>query len=91
MKPSEFKISVESEVLNWSLQTSKDIYQITQIEDFNEDCVKISRPYLLYFPRNKLSKSVTVGSVLKVLELFECRRGDPYITANRNFVCFAHS
>ena len=27
---------------------------------------------------------------LKVLELFECRRGDPYITANGNFVRFAH-
>ena len=26
----------------------------------NEDCVKISRYYLLYFLRNKLSKSVTV-------------------------------
>ena len=23
---------------------------------------------------------------LKVLELFECRRGDPYMTTNRNFV-----
>ena len=23
--------------------------------------------------------------------LFECRRGDPYMTANRNFVRFAHS
>ena len=27
---------------------------------------------------------------LKILELFECRRGDPYMTANRNFVRFAH-
>ena len=27
----------------------------------------------------------------KVLELFECRRGDPYMTANRNFVCFSYS
>ena len=35
--------------------------QISQIEDLNEDCVKISRPYLLYFLRNKSSKSVTVG------------------------------
>ena len=33
---------------------------VAQIEDVNEDCVKISRPYLLYLPRNKLSKSVTV-------------------------------
>ena len=33
-----------------------------QIEDFNEDCVKISLLYLLYFLRNKLSKNVTVGS-----------------------------
>ena len=29
-----------------------------------------------------------VGSM--VLELFECRQGDPYITANRNFVRYAH-
>ena len=28
---------------------------------------------------------------LKVLELFECHPGDLYLTANRNFVCFAHS
>ena len=28
---------------------------------------------------------------LKVLELFDCRQGDPYMTANRNFVRFAHS
>ena len=27
----------------------------------------------------------------KVLELFECRRNDLNMTANRNFVCFAHS
>ena len=26
-----------------------------------------------------------------VLELFECRRCDPYMTVNRNFVRFAHS
>ena len=30
-----------------------------------------------------------VGSIWVVL--FECRRGDPYMTANRNFVRFAHS
>ena len=33
---------------------------IVQILDFNYDDVNISHPYLLYFPRNKLSKSVTV-------------------------------
>ena len=27
----------------------------------------------------------------KVLQLSECQRGDPYRTANRNFVRFAHS
>ena len=25
---------------------------IAEIEDFNEGCVKISRPYLFYFPRD---------------------------------------
>ena len=34
---------------------------IAQIEDLNEDCVKISGSYLIYFLRNKSSKSVTVG------------------------------
>ena len=29
--------------------------------------------------------------ILKVLELFEYRRGDPYVTANKNFILFAHS
>ena len=28
----------------------------------NEDCVKISRPYILYFPRNKPSKNATARS-----------------------------
>ena len=28
---------------------------------------------------------------LKVLERNECRQADPYMTANRNFVRFAHS
>ena len=88
---------------------------IAQIGKLNEDCVKISGSYLLYFLRNKPSKSDTVGSgqvgpgqfiilnysaspkmvikiyfnlfrFLKVLEVFECSRGDPYTTANRNFV-----
>ena len=30
----------------------------------DEDCVKLSRPYLLYFPRNKPSKSV-IGAYTK--------------------------
>ena len=33
---------------------------IARIEDLNEDCVKVSSPYLLYFTRNMPSKSVTV-------------------------------
>ena len=33
-----------------------------QIQELIEDYVKISRPYLLHFPRNKPSKSVTVGT-----------------------------
>ena len=32
---------------------------IAQIEDLSEYGVKILRPYLLHFPRNKLSESVT--------------------------------
>ena len=38
-------------------------FLLAQIEDLNEDCVQISRSYLLYFPRNKSSNSVTVGPV----------------------------
>ena len=29
--------------------------------------------------------------ILKVLELFECRQGDSYVTANKNFDRFGHS
>ena len=29
--------------------------------------------------------------LLNVLEIFECQRCDPYMTANRNFVRFDHS
>ena len=36
--------------------------QIAQMEDLKQDCVNISRPYLLYFSRNKPSKTVTVES-----------------------------
>ena len=34
---------------------------IAEIKDWNEGCVKISLLYLIYFPRYKPSKSVTVG------------------------------
>ena len=40
---------------------------IAQIEDLNEDCVKVSGPYLIYFLRKKPSKSVTVGSGLFIV------------------------
>ena len=40
-----------------------------QIEDLNVDCVKISRPHLLHFPRNKLSKTVVVGPVHRFLQV----------------------
>ena len=33
---------------------------IAQIVDLNKDCVEISRPYLLYFPRNRPSKRTKV-------------------------------
>ena len=49
-KPIVFKISKIS------------ITTIPQIKDLDEDCVKMSGPYLIYFLRNKPSKSVTVGS-----------------------------
>ena len=35
-------------------------FNIINLRDLNEDCVKISRPYLLYYLRNKLRKSVAV-------------------------------
>ena len=43
---------------------SKFVIQIliAQIGDLNKDCVEISLPYTLNFPRNKRSKRVTVGS-----------------------------
>ena len=63
----------------------------SQIKDLKRDCVKISRPYHLYFSRNRLSMIVTVGSdQLKVLELYECRWCDPYMTASMNFVRLVH-
>ena len=41
--------------------TKKRIVPKLWIEDMNKDFVNISRPYLSYFPRNKSSKSFTVG------------------------------
>ena len=77
------------------------------IGDLNKDYIKIVRPYLLYFPRNKSSKSIMVESdrfavvndtaspimvtqiyldfFYRFIELFECRRGDLHMAANRNF------
>ena len=54
MKSSDFKISL-------SVERYQSKIVLAQIEDENEDCVEISRVYLLYFPKNKLSESVTVG------------------------------
>ena len=34
--------------------------KIAQIEDLIAGCVKISRAYILYYPKNKSSKSVMV-------------------------------
>ena len=70
MKPSESKISFSVEsydektaenYLNFYFTekisvTIKDIDpKITQIEDLYEDCVKISPPYLIYFPRKYIT------------------------------------
>ena len=33
---------------------------VPQIEDLSKECVKIERSFLIYFPRNKPSKSVMV-------------------------------
>ena len=114
------KLQKITEIATWPKTAYFPNYQryrsqilIAQIQDLNEDCIKMSHPYVLYFTRNNPSKIVAVGSVQfivlndsaihktaiekvfqffsKVLELFECRRGDPYTTANSNFVCFTHS
>ena len=42
-----------------SFQTGQR-YQSLMFENLNENCVNISRPYILYFPRNKPLKTVTV-------------------------------
>ena len=83
--------------------------------DSSKDCAKISRPYLLYFPKKYavkwcygrlgsgrfmiLNDSASPKMVIKlyfnfcqffkkILELFECRPCDLYMTDDRNF---AHS
>ena len=56
IKPSEFKISI-------SIESYDSQILIAQIEDLNENCVKISCPYPLYFLRNRLSKSFMAGAV----------------------------
>ena len=41
--------------------------------------------YLVFDSKNqKLPKIIKKNNYLKVLELSECRRGDPYMTANKN-------
>ena len=55
------KKPIVSKISKISLPNSMNKFQIAQIKDLNEDCVEISRPYLLYFLRNKPSNSVTIG------------------------------
>ena len=49
----------------WSPNYQIYLYQILigQIEDLNEDCIKISRPYIFNFLKNKPLKIVTIWSV----------------------------
>ena len=68
MKVSELKVSIsvesydektaENKLPNYQRYRSKIL--IAEIESLNKYFVNISRPYLLYFPRHKLSKSFTV-------------------------------
>ena len=75
---------------------------IAQIEDLNEGSVK--KHYGRVGPDRSivLNDSASPKMVIKiysnflqlfvkVLQLFECRRSDPYMTAYRNFVRFSHS
>ena len=66
---------------------------MAQIEDLNEGRVKFH--VCIFHNLRKTAAKDRYGQVwsdfIKVLELLECRRGNPYMTANRNFVCFAHS
>ena len=57
----QFQWKVMMKTLKSALFQNYQRYRF-QIEYLNKDCVKISRLNLLYFPRNKPSKSVTVGS-----------------------------
>ena len=76
------KKSIVSKLSKISIQNC-----MAPIEDLKEDSVKISRPYLLYFPKNKPSNGVTVGSVhrLKLFILFlvyTCRSPSPQMWPN---------
>ena len=42
-------------------QTYRSQILMKKVENLNENCVKISRSYLLYYPRNKPSKSIIAG------------------------------
>ena len=67
MKPSEFRTSISVEYnYEKSDKNYRNCYVakkgiisklfqilIAQVEDLTKDCVKISRPYLLYFSKNK--------------------------------------
>ena len=71
MQQSEFKISIPVKSYDektaekyrncYVAEKQRSQILIAQIEYLNEDCVGISGPYLVYFMRNKPSRSVTVG------------------------------
>ena len=65
MRPSEFLFSIS--VQSYDEKTAENCRNcyVTDVEylDLNEDCVQISRSYLVYFPRNKPSGRFGLGSV----------------------------
>ena len=71
IKQSGFKVSISVESYDkndWKLpkllhmETHSFHTILAQIGVLSKDCIKISRPYLINFPKNKSSKNVTVGS-----------------------------
>ena len=71
MKPLDFNASISVE--SYDEKTAENYrncyvaYNLSQIpQDLNDDCVKISRLYLLYYPRNKPSNSVTPVHSFKI-------------------------
>ena len=92
MKTSEFKISIQVESYDEKTAENYWNWYVGAVSEQLNILIPNIDGTNWWVERRFCQNFISLSFILTaVLELFECRRGDPYMTANRNFVCFAYS